>query len=76
MLQNQSTILESMAINEDGVLVSGGNNGSLWYFTATSYRDLYCYCRMFLHQFLLANLPHLLVLLKAWSERQVSTADL
>ena len=30
MLQNQSTILESMAVNEDGVLASGGNNGSLW----------------------------------------------
>lgn len=30
-LQNQSTILESMAVNEDGVLASGGNNGSLWF---------------------------------------------
>jgi len=31
MLQNQGTILESMAVNEDGVLATGGNNGSLWY---------------------------------------------
>ena len=30
MLQNQGTIVESMALNEDGVLVSGGNNGSMW----------------------------------------------
>ena len=31
MLQHQATIIESLALNEDGVLVSGGNNGSLWY---------------------------------------------
>lgn len=30
MLQNQSTIIESLAVNEDGILVSGGNNGTLW----------------------------------------------
>ncbi|KAK9809212.1 hypothetical protein WJX72_011496 [[Myrmecia] bisecta] len=31
MLQNQKTIISSMAVNEDGVLVSGGDNGSLWF---------------------------------------------
>uniref|UniRef100_A0A061R0C8 Pleiotropic regulator 1 n=2 Tax=Tetraselmis sp. GSL018 TaxID=582737 RepID=A0A061R0C8_9CHLO len=31
MLQNQKTIVNSMALNEDGVLVTGGDNGSLWF---------------------------------------------
>lgn len=31
MLSQQRTIVNSMAINEDGVLVSGGDNGSLWF---------------------------------------------
>ena len=30
MLQNQKAIISSMAVNEDGVLVSGADNGSLW----------------------------------------------
>ena len=30
MLQNQKAIISCMAVNEDGVLVSGGDNGSLW----------------------------------------------
>eukprot|EP00898_Chlorokybus_atmophyticus_P008289 jgi/Chlat1/8461/Chrsp80S07927 len=31
MLGNQRTILNCMAVNEDGVLASGGDNGSLWF---------------------------------------------
>jgi hypothetical protein len=31
MLQNQKTIVNCMAINEDGVMCTGGDNGSLWY---------------------------------------------
>jgi pleiotropic regulator 1 len=30
MLQNQKSIVNSMAVNEDGVLASGADNGSLW----------------------------------------------
>ena len=30
MLQNQKAIISCMAVNEDGVLVSGADNGSLW----------------------------------------------
>ena len=30
MLQQQRAIVNSMALNEDGVLASGGDNGSLW----------------------------------------------
>eukprot|EP00873_Tetraselmis_striata_P035426 jgi/Tetstr1/455690/TSEL_042498.t1 len=31
MLQNQKTIVNAMALNEDGVLVTGGDNGSMWF---------------------------------------------
>lgn len=31
MLQNQKTIVNAMALNEDGVLVTGGDNGSVWF---------------------------------------------
>ena len=30
MIQNQAGIINSMAINEDGVVASGADNGSLW----------------------------------------------
>lgn len=30
MLQQQRAIVNCMAVNEDGVLASGGDNGSLW----------------------------------------------
>lgn len=30
MLQQQRAIVNSMAINEDGVMMTGGDNGSLW----------------------------------------------
>ncbi len=30
MLQQQRAIVNAMAINEDGVMVTGGDNGSLW----------------------------------------------
>lgn len=30
-LQQQKTIVNCMAINEDGVMATGGDNGSLWY---------------------------------------------
>lgn len=30
MIQNQASIINSMAINEDGVVASGADNGSLW----------------------------------------------
>jgi pleiotropic regulator 1 len=30
MLQQQRSIINAMAVNEDGVLASGGDNGSLW----------------------------------------------
>ncbi len=30
MLQQQRAIINSVAVNEDGVLASGGDNGSLW----------------------------------------------
>ena len=30
MLQQQRAIINCMAVNEDGVLASGGDNGSLW----------------------------------------------
>ncbi|GLT79383.1 hypothetical protein SLA2020_508740 [Shorea laevis] len=31
MLSQQKTIINSMAINEDGVMATGGDNGSLWF---------------------------------------------
>jgi len=31
MLQNQRTIVNAVAINEDNVMASGGDNGSLWF---------------------------------------------
>ncbi|KAJ9181903.1 hypothetical protein P3X46_005947 [Hevea brasiliensis] len=31
MLSQQKTIINAMAINEDGVMVTGGDNGSLWF---------------------------------------------
>ncbi|ERN02266.1 hypothetical protein AMTRI_Chr02g222640 [Amborella trichopoda] len=31
MLSQQKTIINTMAINEDGVMVTGGDNGSLWF---------------------------------------------
>lgn len=31
MLQNQKSIVNTMAVNEDGVLASGADNGSLWF---------------------------------------------
>ena len=30
-LQQQKTIVNCMAINEDGVMATGGDNGSLWH---------------------------------------------
>ncbi|KAK9843635.1 hypothetical protein WJX81_000394 [Elliptochloris bilobata] len=36
MLQNQKAIISCMAVNEDGVLVSGADNGSLWFWDWTS----------------------------------------
>ena len=30
MIQNQAGIINSMAVNEDGVVASGADNGSLW----------------------------------------------
>lgn len=30
MLQQQRTIVNALAVNEDGVAASGGDNGSLW----------------------------------------------
>ena len=29
-IQNQRTIVNSLAVNEDGLMASGGDNGSLW----------------------------------------------
>jgi pleiotropic regulator 1 len=31
MLQQQRAIINCMAVNEDGVLASGGDNGSIWF---------------------------------------------
>jgi pleiotropic regulator 1 len=31
MLSNQRTIVNSMAVNEDGIMATGGDNGSLWF---------------------------------------------
>ncbi|CAN6234340.1 unnamed protein product [Urochloa humidicola] len=31
MLSQQKTVINSMAVNEDGVLATGGDNGSLWF---------------------------------------------
>ncbi len=31
MLSQQRSIVNTLALNEDGVLVSGGDNGSLWF---------------------------------------------
>ncbi|CAN1281160.1 Protein pleiotropic regulatory locus 1 [Linum perenne] len=31
MLSQQKTIINAMAVNEDGVMVTGGDNGSLWF---------------------------------------------
>ncbi|KAJ4912410.1 Protein pleiotropic regulatory locus 1 [Raphanus sativus] len=31
MLSQQNTIVNAMAVNQDGVLVTGGDNGSLWF---------------------------------------------
>jgi pleiotropic regulator 1 len=31
MLQQQRAIINALAVNEDGVLASGGDNGSLWF---------------------------------------------
>ncbi|KAJ1703292.1 hypothetical protein LUZ63_003071 [Rhynchospora breviuscula] len=31
MLSQQKTLINSMAVNEDGVLATGGDNGSLWF---------------------------------------------
>ncbi|CAN0855742.1 Protein pleiotropic regulatory locus 1 [Linum grandiflorum] len=31
MLSQQKTIINTMAVNEDGVMVTGGDNGSLWF---------------------------------------------
>ncbi|XP_058219305.1 protein pleiotropic regulatory locus 1-like isoform X1 [Rhododendron vialii] len=31
MLSQQKTIIDAMAVNEDGVMVTGGDNGSLWF---------------------------------------------
>lgn len=44
MLQNQKAIVNSMAINEDGIMASGADNGSLWYvlFTLCFHTVLYC----------------------------------
>ena len=30
VLQNQKSIVNAMAVNEDGVMATGGDNGSLW----------------------------------------------
>ena len=30
MLSNQKTIVNAMAVNEDGLMASGGDNGSMW----------------------------------------------
>ena len=30
MLQNQKAIISCLAVNEDGVMASGADNGSLW----------------------------------------------
>lgn len=30
-LQQQKAIVNAMAINEDGVMATGGDNGSLWF---------------------------------------------
>jgi len=31
MLSNQKTIINSMSVNEDGIMATGGDNGSLWF---------------------------------------------
>ncbi|MBA0681592.1 hypothetical protein Goari_023387 [Gossypium aridum] len=31
MLSQQKTIINTMAVNEDGVMATGGDNGSLWF---------------------------------------------
>ncbi|XP_047334980.1 protein pleiotropic regulatory locus 1-like [Impatiens glandulifera] len=36
MLSQQKTIINAMAVNEDGVLTTGGDNGSLWFWDWTS----------------------------------------
>ncbi|CAD7701045.1 unnamed protein product [Ostreobium quekettii] len=36
MLQQQRTIVNAAAVNEDGVMVTGGDNGSLWFWDWTS----------------------------------------
>ncbi|GMH08301.1 hypothetical protein Nepgr_010141 [Nepenthes gracilis] len=36
MLSQQKTIINSMAVNEDGVLATAGDNGSLWFWDWTS----------------------------------------
>ena len=40
MLQNQRAIINCAAINEDGVMATGADNGSLWCARATSSRAL------------------------------------
>jgi len=30
-IQKQQTIINAMAVNEDGVMATGGNNGMLWF---------------------------------------------
>jgi pleiotropic regulator 1 len=34
-LQNQKAIINAAAVNEDGVLATGADNGSLWYVTGS-----------------------------------------
>lgn len=36
MMQQQRCILNALAVNEDGVLVSGGDNGSIWFWDLDS----------------------------------------
>lgn len=40
MLQQPRTIVQCMALNEDGVLVSGGDNGSIWFW---DWKSGHCY---------------------------------
>ena len=45
MLENQNCIVNSMALNDDNVLATGGDNGSLWlwdYQSGHNFQQLYC----------------------------------
>lgn len=42
MIQNQRAIINAMAINQDGVVATGADNGSLWCARSSSFLRLCC----------------------------------